>query len=189
MKPTLVSYLSHSHPSPVWLSWGVPHQADGFIDHNCAVHRGHVSYYVTHLSSLYLSCHAGNLQTEKAEHRESPSCVCICIYTTLSSPLSRRMSVYTATLLEDLARREKVAAMMRAGDWRAVINTFQGGEEARDPLEHWRDGREQCSTCRKREGEKGTEERGLHKGRWTDVGGCLMERASSGTAGQVRNLD
>ena len=135
MKPTLVSYLSHSHPSPVWLSWGVPHQADGFIDHNCAVHRGHVSYYVTHLSSLYLSCHAGNLQTEKAEHRESPSCV--CIYTTLSSPLSGRMSVYTASLLEDLARREKVAAMMRAGDWRAVINTFQGGEEARDPLLVW----------------------------------------------------
>ena len=47
------------------------------------------------------------------------------------------MSVYTATLQEDLARREKVAAMMRAGDWRAVINTFQGGEEARDPLLVW----------------------------------------------------
>ena len=34
-------------------------------------------------------------------------------------------SVYTATLLEDQARRAEVADMMRAGDWRGVINTFQ----------------------------------------------------------------
>ena len=47
------------------------------------------------------------------------------------------MSVYTATLLEDQARRERVAAMMRAGDWRAVIHTFQGGEKDRDPLLVW----------------------------------------------------
>ena len=47
------------------------------------------------------------------------------------------MSVYTATLVEDLARREAVADMMRAGDWRGVIQTFQGGEDRRDPLLVW----------------------------------------------------
>ena len=47
------------------------------------------------------------------------------------------MSVYTATLLEDLARREAVADMMRAGDWMGVMKTFQGGEERRDPLLLW----------------------------------------------------
>ena len=47
------------------------------------------------------------------------------------------MGVYTATLVEDLARREAVADMMKAGDWRGVIETFQGGEEGRDPLLVW----------------------------------------------------
>ena len=45
--------------------------------------------------------------------------------------------VYTATLVEDLARRQVVADMMRAGDWRGVIQTFQGGEDSRDPLLVW----------------------------------------------------
>ena len=73
------------------------------------------------------------------------------------------------------------AAEMQSQSQCSVESLREGGrerEEARDPLEHWRDGREQCSTCRKREGEKGTEESGLHKGRTTtDVVGCLMERA------------
>ena len=50
----------------------------------------------------------------------------------LNSKTSR--SYNTATLLEDLARREAVADMMRAGDWRGVIQTFQVGEDSRDPL-------------------------------------------------------
>ena len=47
--------------------------------------------------------------------------------------------VYTATLVEDLARREAVADMMRAGDWRGVIKTFhcEEGEDTRDPLLVW----------------------------------------------------
>ena len=51
--------------------------------------------------------------------------------------MSETMGVYTATLVEDLARREAVADMMKAGDWRGVIETFQGGEEGRDPLLVW----------------------------------------------------
>ena len=41
------------------------------------------------------------------------------------------MSVYTANYVEDKQRREAVVEMMRAGDWRGVIDSFHGGEEAR----------------------------------------------------------
>ena len=41
------------------------------------------------------------------------------------------MSVYTANYVEDKQRREAVVEMMRAGDWRGVIHSFHGGEEAR----------------------------------------------------------
>ena len=47
------------------------------------------------------------------------------------------MSVYTANYLEDKARREAVVEMMRQGDWRGVMDSFHGGEEARDPLLVW----------------------------------------------------
>ena len=45
--------------------------------------------------------------------------------------------VYTANYLEDKARREAVVEMMRRGDWRGVMDSFHGGEEARDPLLVW----------------------------------------------------
>ena len=41
------------------------------------------------------------------------------------------MSVYTANYVEEKQRREAVVEMMRAGDWRGVIHSFHGGEEAR----------------------------------------------------------
>ena len=47
------------------------------------------------------------------------------------------MPPYTANYLEDKARRESVAEMMRIGDWRKVMDSFHGGEEARDPLLVW----------------------------------------------------
>ena len=59
----------------------------------------------------------------------------IC-YLSLSS-ISRAMPPYTANYLEDKARRESVADMMRIGDWRKVMDSFHGGEEARDPLLVW----------------------------------------------------
>ena len=41
------------------------------------------------------------------------------------------MSVYTANYVADKQRREAVVEMMRAGDWRGVMDSFHGGEEAR----------------------------------------------------------
>ena len=92
-----------------------------------------MSYYVTHLSSPYLSHHtahrekAGSQEDREKARGESVQYL----------HLPETMSVYTATLLEDQARRARVADMMRAGDWRGVINTFQGGELDRDPLLVW----------------------------------------------------
>ena len=47
------------------------------------------------------------------------------------------MSVYTANYLEEKARREGVVEMMKQGEWRGVMDSFHGGEEARDPLLVW----------------------------------------------------
>ena len=43
----------------------------------------------------------------------------------------------TGLSVEQVARRAEVASLQRAGDWRAVLSMFQGGEEARDPLLLW----------------------------------------------------
>ena len=140
VKPRLVSYLWQSNLSPVWVCGESYIRPDGFIDHNCAVTQGAMCHIMSHICHHFIPRITLRTCRESSEERKpegGQSAPHICIYILLSSSSSRTMSVYTATLLEDMARREEVAAMMRAGDWRAVIKTFEGGEKRRDPLLVW----------------------------------------------------
>ena len=105
---------------------------------------------MSHLSYQYFGayvCYAHNytvvghrtscIYKQKSTNEKAHSKTQMKQFDSICNDKVNKMSVYTSNYLEDKARRETVAEMMRVGDWRGVMDSFHGGEHARDPLLVW----------------------------------------------------